>query len=206
MDEATVTAKAPGALAGLSGPLIGAGAEIGGGIISSLIGANSAKKQMEFQERMSNTAHQREVKDLIAAGLNPVLSVGGSGASQPTGAMFTPDNPVRGASQTALSMAISKAMVDKTKSETSLNYQSAANLVKQQEKINADVNAANAQSAYYNTVQRKESLDARINEQTEHLIRNYPWLGPVLRGVQGATETVGKFIPKFHILLNKDRY
>jgi len=48
--------------------------------------AEQAALSRQWQENMSNTAHQREVKDLIAAGLNPVLSTGGQGASTPSGA------------------------------------------------------------------------------------------------------------------------
>lgn len=51
--------------------------------------AEQAELNRKWQEEMSNTAHQREVKDLIAAGLNPVLSAGGSGASSPVGSAAT---------------------------------------------------------------------------------------------------------------------
>lgn len=53
--------------------------------------AEQAQKQMDFQERMSNTAHVREIADLKAAGLNPVLSAKLGGASTPSGAMATGD-------------------------------------------------------------------------------------------------------------------
>lgn len=48
--------------------------------------ADEAQKNRDWQERMSNTSHQREVQDLIAAGLNPVLSSTLGGASTPSGA------------------------------------------------------------------------------------------------------------------------
>lgn len=131
-----------------------------------------AAKNRNWQELLSNTAHQREVRDLMAAGLNPVLSaMNGNGASVGSGATAQgvtsqgakgeADTSANGAIASLLSSILGARTQLEAANITARTQEAVAEKYTAMSKIVADIQS---EAARYGTDKRYTSDMARIAE------------------------------------------
>ncbi len=95
-----------------------------GGLFGNSANRKEANRNREFQAQQSNTAHRREVIDLKAAGLNPILSARLGGSSSSPGSIIPMQDPTKGvpgAIHSALSASKVKSEIASIESATALN-------------------------------------------------------------------------------------
>lgn len=183
-------------LGALLGAGIGAAGSLIGGAMSSAgqqaanwqtmqFNSQEAQKNRDFQERMSNSAYQRAMADMRAAGLNPVLAYQQGGSSTPSGgqASATLENAMEGmgkgvtsaggAAARAIELKNTMAQTENTVSQSQLN------------KANEDLSKLNGLKAAQDTV-TSAAQAAKTNAETAYTIEQMdnPKAARALMGAQ----------------------
>jgi len=141
-----------------------------GGRSQNVASAEAAQRQMDFQREMSDTSYQRQVKDLEAAGINPMLVSKLGGASTPVGAMPSFVNPAAMAAQSFSAVQSSGAAAKQAETSENLSYS-------QIDKINTEISNIKA------VTRNLDSEEKRIQATTAMLAQQ-----AYLMQEQGATQ------------------
>jgi hypothetical protein len=155
-----------------------------------------AQKQMDFQERMSNTAYQRAMLDMDQAGLNPILAYQQGGASSPVGASIQQQNELGGAVASAIDAGRALAEI--------------RNLKEQNIKIGADTDLSRALAASAREEAKVKSttakqLDLQLPGMEVEKDIDESFLGPIMRYIKRFGSGIGSLIPNVNIFNKKSR-
>lgn len=127
--------------------------------------ASEAQKQRDWETEMSNTAYQRQVKDMQAAGVNPALAMSAGGAPTPSGASASSVSPGAGGLSfadimQAILMPMQKKLLQ-AQAKQALDSGEAALITAKANARNAGTNERNAATNEVNAETQKYEAETR---------------------------------------------
>jgi len=164
------------------GSMVGAGLGFAGSMITNSQNVKMQREQRDWEERMSNSAHQREVADLRKAGLNPILSAtGGPGASTPNVQPARVENPLQDVSANFSAVQGARLSKERLELERAMNAVQIGNVL-------ADIDLKGAQAFAAKTAGNVNEVDAVSKSM---LAANPDYVASVIRNLH-QQEATGK--------------
>lgn len=148
--------------------IIAAVASIAGSVVTNAANVNQTEENRRFQERLSSTAHQREVIDLRNAGLNPILSAN-RGASTPPGSNIPMENPFQGVEISSAFETASQIKKQKAEIKTQEDLQN----LYQQEKLTQQSSAGLNDRLSEKAIEDKKLSSATAARETQQAYKEY---------------------------------